>query len=101
MPGSAGQDRELKPSHFELIDWVVKVVMKLGAIPSMQAIADGMGISRQAVAKRMASAAKDGIMEPRPLYAIHWFELTPLGEELYVRKLRSLRRDWPVREPKD
>lgn len=101
MPGSPHQDRELKPTHFELIDWVVKIVMKLGVIPSMQAIADGMGISRQAVAKRMKSAAKDGILEPKPLYSIRWFELTPLGEELYVRKLRSLRRDWPLRDPKD
>lgn len=101
MPGSSDKTRELKQSHFELIDWVVKVVLKLGVIPSMQAIADGMGLSRQAIAKRMKSAAADGVMMPRPLYSIKWFELTPLGEELYVRKLRSLRRDWPLRQPKD
>lgn len=74
---------ELTAKDRQLIEMVVQYVLNHEKIPRMDAMGAMLGISRQAVLSRMASAAKRGIMPPRPRYATRWFELTPLGEKLY------------------
>lgn len=90
MPGRAGRRPELTPfgainkNDVELIDMVVQFVVETDEIPNMESMGVALGITRQGVLRRMSSAAKRGIMPKRPRYATRWFELTPLGEELYA-----------------
>lgn len=93
MPGSQAVWGELTDSDFELIDVVVKHVLEFGEIPGMGSIAVMLKCTRQGVGKKMLSAEKRGIMRPRPRYATNWFELTPLGEDLYKDRLKQNERN--------
>lgn len=91
MPASSTGWGQLTDSDFELIDVVVKHVLEFGSIPGMASIAVMLKCTRQGVGKKMAAAERRGILRPRPRYATNWFELTPLGEDLYRERSREAR----------
>lgn len=82
---------KLTDLDYRLIDVVVGHVQQFGEIPTTGSIAEMMGLTRQRIVVIMDNAAERGILRRRPKYAIRWFELTPLGEDLY--------RERRVREP--
>lgn len=98
MPRSPYPRGELRDDHFALIDCVVRHVVEFGSIPPLVYIAASLGISRQGVNRRLDGMAKAGIIPPRPRYAVRWFDLTPLGEELYAGRVREMRGSGSLRE---
>lgn len=92
MPTSKGEWGKLTDADYHLIDVVIKHVAEFGIIPNMDYIAMALKCTRQGVNKKMISAHRRGILRERPRYATRWFELTPLGEDLYLKRADSERK---------
>lgn len=101
MPGSQEPSSDLREDHFQLIHYVVQAVVSTGEIPTTKDMADALGLTRQGVLRRMESAARAGLIPPRPRYATRWFALTKEGELAYAGRLRSMRSGRALRKPEN